>query len=104
MVNIGKICNNCHCELKKYDKVYRTIRVKGGVKMKVKIQRYQCPKCKHIYRELPEDLYPHKQYESEIIDGVVEGLIDSSTLGFEDYPCEMTMKRWRKEHAESEEE
>lgn len=35
MVNIGKICNNCNCELKKYDKVYRTIRVKGGAKMKV---------------------------------------------------------------------
>lgn len=45
-------------------------------------------------------MYPYKQYEAEIIDGVREGLIDSSTLGFEDYPSEMTMKRWRKEQSE----
>ena len=44
-------------------------------------------------------LHPYKQYDSEIIDGVIEGLIDSDTLGFEDYPCEMTMKRWREEIA-----
>ena len=27
--------------------------------------------------------------------GVLEGLITCETLGFEDYPCEMTMIRWR---------
>lgn len=50
---------------------------------------------KTIHRFLPECVHPYKQYDAEIIDGVIEGLIDSDTLGFEDYPCEMTMKRWR---------
>ena len=37
--------------------------------------------------------------DKEIVDGVKEGLIDSDTLGFEDYPCELTMKHWREEFA-----
>ena len=38
-----------------------------------------------------------KEYESEIIIGVIEGLITPETLGYEDYPCEMTMNRWLSE-------
>ena len=30
-----------------------------------------------------------------MIRGVLEGLITSDTLGFEDYPCEATMANWR---------
>ena len=32
---------------------------------------------------------------TNIIIGVIEGLITCETFGFEDYPCEMTMIRWR---------
>jgi hypothetical protein len=44
---------------------------------------------------LPDFIFPYKQYEADIIIGVIEGLITCDTLGFEDYPCEMTMIRWR---------
>ena len=47
-----------------------------------------------LHRELPEELFPYKQYESEVIRGVLEGLITCETLGYEDYPCEVTMIRW----------
>ena len=47
-----------------------------------------------LHRELTELLFPYKQYESEVITGVLEGLITCETIGFEDYPCEMTMLRW----------
>jgi hypothetical protein len=50
--------------------------------------------CGALHRELPEELLPYKQYEAEVIIGVLEGLITCETLGFEDYPCEMTMSRW----------
>lgn len=50
--------------------------------------------CNSIHREIPPEILPFKQYEKEIVEGVIEGLITSDTLGFEDYPCEMTMKRW----------
>ena len=51
-------------------------------------------KCGVLHREIPNDLLPYKQYEVEVIKGVIEGLINCETLGFEDYPCEMTMNRW----------
>ena len=47
------------------------------------------------YRELPELIFPYKQYEAEVIIGVLEGFITCETIGFEDYPCEMTMVRWQ---------
>lgn len=52
-------------------------------------------KCGVLHRELTEEILPHKHYEADIIFGVIEGLITPETLGFEDYPCEMTMLRWK---------
>lgn len=78
-----------------YDTVRRVVRHKGGIKTKIYVPRYQCKTCHIIRRELPENVYPFKQYEAEIIDGVLEGFISSDAIGFEDYPSEMTMKRWR---------
>jgi len=37
---------------------------------------------------------PYKQYEAELIIGVLDGLITYETLGYEDYPCESTMLKW----------
>jgi hypothetical protein len=39
-------------------------------------------------------LFPYKQYEASIIRGVVLGDISQNDRDYEDYPCEMTMKRW----------
>ena len=44
---------------------------------------------------VPELIFPYKQYEAEVIIGVLEGFITCETIGFEDYPCEMTMVRWQ---------
>lgn len=38
-----------------------------------------------MHRELPDFIFPYKQYEAEIIIGVLEGFITCETLGFEDY-------------------
>ena len=81
-----KICEKCGAVLKHYDRVTRIVKGKGGVKSYIHVERYRCPKCKTIHRFLPECVHPYKQYDAEIIDGVIEGLIDSDTLGFEDYP------------------
>ena len=51
-------------------------------------------------RELGGLFFPYKQYEAEVIFGVLEGLITCETLGFEDYPCEMTMLRWLSQKAQ----
>lgn len=87
-------CPECGGTLKYYDYVKRIVRTKGGVSWHIKLRRFKCVECNSIHREIPDVIYPYKHYEAEIIDGVLSGIITPDTLGFEDYPCEMTFKRW----------
>lgn len=89
-------CDRCGCQTKYYDRVKRTVRGKGGYKYYILVDRRLCPDCGEIHRDLPDIVFPYKQYEAEIIRGVIEGFIDETTCGFEDYPSGMTMKRWLK--------
>lgn len=95
MVEVGEcICPLCGGELRYFDKVPRIIRTKYRHTEWIEIRRLKCSKCGALHRELPDNIYEYKQYEANIIDGVIEGLITSDTLGFEDYPCELTMANW----------
>lgn len=87
-------CPNCGGKLNYYDGVYRIVRTKGRISNYVKIRRLRCSECRGVHRELPDFIFPYKHYEVEVITGVLEGLITQDTIGFEDYPCEMTMFRW----------
>lgn len=80
--------------MKYFDKTPRIIRTKHRKTEWIDIRRLKCSKCGSLHRELPDNIYEYKQYEADIIDGVIEGLITSDTLGFEDYPCEQTMTNW----------
>jgi len=91
------ICPYCGGELIFFDKTKRIIRTKGRKSSWIKINRLKCVKCGKTHRVLPNYILPYKQYEKELIKGVLEGLIDSDTLGYEDYPCEKTMKHWRRD-------
>lgn len=88
------VCPNCGGELKYYDSLKRLLKTKNGEKKHVKIRRLKCTECNKIHRELPSYILPYKHYESDIIEGVREGYITPDTVGFEDYPCAMTMLRW----------
>ena len=89
------ICPDCGNELKYYDSVERIVKGKASSRRVVRIKRYQCPICSCVHRQLPDYIFPYKQYDADIIVGVIEKLITCETFGFEDYPCEMTMIRWR---------
>lgn len=96
MINNDELtCPKCGGALKYYDSVQRIVRTKNRISKHIEIRRLKCTKCGMLHREIPDDIFPYKQYEAEIIRGVLEGLITSDVLGFEDYPCEMTMIRWR---------
>ena len=95
--NVELICKECGDRLKYFDKVKRIIRTKNRKTKWITIKRYKCKNCQKIHRILPDNLLPFKQYEKEVIMGVKDGIITSDTYGFEDYPCEMTMKRWLKD-------
>lgn len=89
------ICPVCGGKLKYRDSVKRIVRTKNRTTYRVILHRFQCCRCHSIHRELPSYILPYKQYEAEVIAGVLEGFITPETLGYEDYPCEATMKRWR---------
>ena len=96
MVNEGEtICPHCGGQLKHYDTVRRIVKTKSGVVHRAYIRRLRCRSCNRLHRELPSIIFPFKHYEKEVIVGVLEGLITSDTLGFENYPCEETMANWR---------
>lgn len=88
-------CPDCGGGLKYYDRVKRILRTKGGNKTFLKVRRFKCVECNKIHRELPEFIFEYKHYEAEIINGVMEGYITSDSIDYEDYPSDMTMKRWR---------
>ena len=88
-------CPKCGGDLKYYDRVTRIVRTKGRKTWKIPMRRLQCTRCGSVHRALPELIFPYKQYEAEVIIGVLEGFITCETIGFEDYPCEMTMVRWQ---------
>lgn len=88
-------CPKCNGMLKKYDRTKRIVRGKEHKTQWIYIQRVKCVKCSRIHRVLPSFIFPYRHYEKELIVGVVEGLITSDILGYEDYPCEKTMERWR---------
>lgn len=97
---IKTVCFRCGQDVKYYDSVLRMIRLKGRKTRQIKIQRFRCLHCGRIHRKLPDDIFPYKQYEAEIIRGVLEGFITPETIGYEDYPCEMTMIRWKTQKAQ----
>ena len=89
------ICPSCGQDMRYYDSVKRTVKGRANSKRVIKIKRYRCHICSRVHRQLPNYIFPYKQYDSEIIIGVIENLITCETFGFEDYPCELTMIRWR---------
>lgn len=89
------ICESCGSYLKYYDKVSRMVRTKNRKASIITVKRFKCPVCNCIHRNLPNNIFPYKQYDARIIIGVIEGKITSDMIDYEDYPCEMTMTRWR---------
>lgn len=81
--------------MKHRDYTNRIIRVAGGLKNYIQIERFICPMCGVIKRDLPNTVLPYKQYSKAIIFGVINGRITTDTIGYEDYPCYVTMERWK---------
>ena len=87
-------CPLCGCGLRPYGSKRRYLRGKYGERREIRIKRYKCMSCGTVHNELPDVVTPYIRYETDIFVGVIEGLITCETLGFEDYPSELTMRRW----------
>ena len=64
------------------------------------IRRLKCSSCGKLHRELPDCLVPYKHYASEVISGVLDGIVTPEDDDSADYPCEMTMLRWLSQKAQ----
>ncbi len=91
-------CSKCGNKLKHRDYVKRIVKSEGGNVHWILVQRLICCDCGQVCRNLPQELKPYKHYRSDIIDGVVNGVITTRDILYEDYPCETTMLRWKKSH------
>ncbi|MBR1703164.1 MAG: hypothetical protein IJ716_14650 [Lachnospiraceae bacterium] len=89
------ICPKCGGKLKHYDTIRRRVLGKSRLEKRVFVERLRCLDCKSYHHAIPALIFPYKHYDAEIIQGVLDGYITPETLGYEDYPCEMTMTRWR---------
>ena len=88
-------CPVCQTPMKHRDSRRRHIRREGGQKYWGVIRRLFCKKCRRLHNELPANVSPHKHYEVEVIEGVVDGVVEPDDQENEGYPCEVTMQRWK---------
>ena len=96
MIRVGEeICPKCEGALKYYDTRRRIVLSKKRAVRRAYIRRHRCTVCMAMHTELPDYIFPHKHYEAEIVHGVLEGIITSDTLGYENYPCEETIEIWK---------
>ena len=78
-----------------YDSIKRIWRKEGGSTDWIVIRRLRCANCSRIMRELPDVLTPYKHYETDVIEGVIEGIILPTDEESEDFPTVETMERWK---------
>ena len=87
-------CPYCHATLAYRDSRKRVSKLEGGVKRWLVIRRFRCTSCKTLHTELPDCLTPYKHYQTEVLSGVIDGIITANDLECEDYPCFDTMRIW----------
>lgn len=93
-----KKCPNCGGKLKHYDYVNRKVKEEYGKSHYIHIERLICNNCGSVHRVLNPNILPFKQYRSDIIYGFAYGDYNNSSLKYEDYPSESTIKRWKNEY------
>lgn len=77
--------------------------MEGGTKERLIIRRLKCTGCRVLHTELPDCLVPYKHYDSEVISGVIDGIVTPDDEDSADFPCEETMKRWLRWYKENKE-
>lgn len=87
-------CPYCGGSLKHKDWVRRIKKQPGGKTTWMRIEQFVCRNCQTYHRCLPDSIIPYKHYDASIIQGVICGDVSYYILEYEDYPCEMTMRRW----------
>jgi len=89
-------CPHCAARLKHRDWKRRVRKKEGGFKDFIQVERLKCPRCQRLHTALPDFLAPYKHYETEVISGVLDGVVTEDDLDDESYPRADTMRRWKR--------
>jgi hypothetical protein len=91
------VCPECQSLLKHRDYRLRYMKLEGGERHSLLIERLQCTNdgCRRLHNALPDCLVPYKHYASEVISGVLDDVVTPDDLEAEDHPCDATMRRWK---------
>lgn len=92
--NAISYCPICGEPLIYRDSCERGMLLEGRERRRFLIRRLKCSKCGKLHRELPDFLAPFKQYATEIISGVLDGIVQPEDEDSVDYPCEKTTSCW----------
>lgn len=87
-------CKDCGASTSYYDTVKRLVKEEYGKRRKILIERRVCKKCGSIHRLMPEYILPYKHYRKDIIRGFQNGVLSVTSLEYEDYPSESTVRLW----------
>lgn len=82
------VCPICGGPLKVKDSRHQHKRDRYGKKTDYMVRRLYCSKCRKLHTELPDCIYPHKWYDSETIESVIDG--EKKTC----CACLSTINRW----------
>lgn len=88
------LCPFCQGELRYRDSRIRIRKKEGGLTEHLMIRRLRCTACHAYHNELPDCLVPYKHYETEVISGVLDGIVTPGDKDSEDFPCMQTMLLW----------
>lgn len=87
-------CPSCGGQLRYRDSRLRIRKREGGCRDYLRIRRFRCSVCESYHNELPDVLLPYKHYETEVISGVIDGIVTPDDQDSEDYPSVSTMQYW----------
>ena len=87
-------CPYCGGQLRYRDHRLRIRKHEGGTRDYLCIRRLRCSVCESYHNELPDVLLPYKHYETEVISGVLDGIVTPEDQDSEDYPSANTMLCW----------
>jgi hypothetical protein len=90
-------CSNCGEKLKYYDKVKRRYFINNRCENYIFLPRLRCIRCKKIHRVIIGDILPYKHYTESIVKNAIANK-EEFMYENEDYPCELTIKRWKREY------
>lgn len=95
-------CPECGGIVKYRDKTKRMIRLEYGQREYIKISRFKCVSCGKIHRALPKELTPYKHYKTELINNMINDVVTTDDVPYENYPVDLTVQRWKKSYFDSE--